>query len=265
MATQQDVIKKFMASLDKTTLSGTAALDEAIKACSNFGSMQEVIDKMISDCESVGNGKNFLLDYCGINLDNDDTGAITGFDAGGSAVKNAEDIVPETGELIKFTGNSFTVNGLTLQLEDNFSNLTDSQKFIWQGLYTWWAKGALDLIAESYGKNFGFDSNSSATFNTMYVYFSDRGDFAWIAGGNYLGISTNYYESISTENPNGLSKKTSFCLDRTLAHEFTHAVMIANIREFSSALLPDFIIEGMAELTHGIDDYRRMSISHLIH
>ena len=36
MSSQQEVIKKFMASLDKTTLSGTAALDEAIKNCSNF-------------------------------------------------------------------------------------------------------------------------------------------------------------------------------------------------------------------------------------
>ena len=34
--TQQDVIKNFMASLDKTNLKGTAALNEAIKACSSF-------------------------------------------------------------------------------------------------------------------------------------------------------------------------------------------------------------------------------------
>lgn len=36
MATQQEVIKAFMKSLDTTTLSGEAALDEAIRACSNF-------------------------------------------------------------------------------------------------------------------------------------------------------------------------------------------------------------------------------------
>ena len=133
-AAQQDVIKKFMASLDKTTLSGTAAVDEAIRACSNFNSTQEVIDKVVSDCRTVGNAKNFLLNYCGINLYNDDTGAITGWDAGGAIVKDAEDIVPETGELVNFTGNSFTVEGLTITLGDNknFSDLKDSQKFIWQ-------------------------------------------------------------------------------------------------------------------------------------
>jgi len=273
MATQQDVIKKFMASLDKTTLSGTAALDEAIKACSNFNSIQEVIDKMISDCKSVGNGKNFLLNYCGINLDNDDTGAITGFDAGGSFVKNAEDIVPEKGELINFTGNSFTVNGLTLQLSGNrnFSDLTDNQKFIWQGLYTWWAKSALDLIAESYGNNFGFDSNSSAGTKKIYIgfyknsYSSAAAQTTAISGQGEgddtcsiaIGINEDYYKNIDIKNPNGVA---DIYLDRALAHEFTHAVMYANIDTWN---LPEFIIEGMAELTHGTDDIRRISIYHL--
>ena len=275
MATQQDVIKKFMASLDKTTLSGTAAVDEAIRACSNFNSLQEVINQMVSDCRTVNNAKNFLLNYCGINLDNDDTGAITGFDAGGSVVKDAEDIVPETGELINFTGNSFTVNGLTLQLEENFNNLTDSQKFIWQGLYTWWAKGALDLIAESYGNNFGFDSNSSATTNTMYVNFDENHSnvLASMGYGYYnltLSINQYYYDVfLDTEDPNGhnvskgrffTSTPTDFYLDRTLAHEITHAVMMANIGTWN---FPKFITEGMAELTHGIDDERKNLISNL--
>ena len=33
MATQQGVIKSFMAALDKTTLKGSKAVDAAIKAC----------------------------------------------------------------------------------------------------------------------------------------------------------------------------------------------------------------------------------------
>ena len=116
--TAQDVIKKFMASLDKTTKSGTAALDEAIKACSNskFTTIQSVIDKMVSDCKTTNNATNFLKNYCGIDLTNADTGAITGLDAGGSTAKTAESIVPESGNLINFTGNSFTTNGITFKL-----------------------------------------------------------------------------------------------------------------------------------------------------
>ena len=50
MATQQEVIKKFMASLDNTTLSGAVALDTAIKYATNYKyyTIQEVIDAMIT-------------------------------------------------------------------------------------------------------------------------------------------------------------------------------------------------------------------------
>lgn len=41
-------------------------------------------------------------------------------------------------------------------------------------------------------------------------------------------------------------------LDRTIAHELTHCVMAANINYY--AKLPQFVKEGMAELTHGTDD-----------
>ena len=60
--TQQDVIKKFMASLDKTNLNGTDALNEAIKACSDskYTTIQAVIDQMISDCQKTNNADNFL-------------------------------------------------------------------------------------------------------------------------------------------------------------------------------------------------------------
>lgn len=47
--------------------------------------------------------------------------------------------------------------------------------------------------------------------------------------------------------------KTTY-LDRTIAHEFTHAVMSANISCFGK--LPLYVKEGTAELTHGIDDER---------
>ena len=46
--TPQDVIKTFMSSLDQTTLSAKAAMDEAIRACSNFTSMQDAINHFIN-------------------------------------------------------------------------------------------------------------------------------------------------------------------------------------------------------------------------
>ena len=98
MAMSQEVIKVFMRSLDQTTLTGISAVDEAIRACSNFDGLEDLISRFIDDRRKSLNGNTFLRNYCGIILDNADTGAITGYDAGGSSiVKTTESIVPESG------------------------------------------------------------------------------------------------------------------------------------------------------------------------
>ena len=51
---------------------------------------------MIADCRACGNADIFLRDYCGIILDNADTGAITGWDAGGLSIKTADNVIGET-------------------------------------------------------------------------------------------------------------------------------------------------------------------------
>ena len=280
--TVQEVIKKFMKSLDTTTLEGEKALDKAVQSCSDFSSIQDAINQMVSTCKSVNNSSTFLERYCGINLSNTDTGAITGYDAGGSEIKTAESIVPESGSLKTRTSNSFSTNGLTLKLvkfndddyENHFSSttyssLTDAQKYIWNALYTWWIPNCLDLLEESYGSNFSF--NSSSTVDTMHVGFVTESNntlalvASWTDGETTvdLDLKTNmtYYGEIDTSDKNGSSSSTSLYLDRTLAHELTHAVMSANIKYFSS--LPLFIKEGMAELTHGIDDVRTSTIKKL--
>lgn len=288
--TPKDVIKKFMAALDKTNLVGTAALDEAVKACSGskFTSIHGIINNMVEDCRIAGNAKKFLQNYCGIILGNIDTGAITGSDAGNSLTKSDESIVPEIGSLnTYFNGNSFTAKGLTFKLcklygSDNYdyhyvntdiNSLTPTQKYMWQGLYTWWARDALDLITQSYGKNFGFDSSSSATVKTIHVGFTyaDNNALAWVTNwaDDYgevvdldLTINMNFYDKVNMSDPNGsTSVRGAGYLDRTLAHELTHASMAANISDFNS--LPLFIKEGMAELTHGIDDERYYDIYQL--
>ncbi|MBR1730567.1 MAG: calcium-binding protein, partial [Selenomonadaceae bacterium] len=272
MSNQQEVIKKFMASFDNTTLNGTEALDEAIKVCSNFNSIQEVINKMISDCENAGSADDFLKNYCGIDLNNTDTGSITGKDAGGSKVKIAESVIPENGNLdTSFYERSFTINGLTVKLDDSYSTLTTDQLFIWQALYTWWTKGALDLISESYGKNFGFDNNSSASVKEITISFSEVLNSGTRAGTVYnfqnssatslrIDINMAHFDSISNGSFNG-DDEGLFYLDRTIAHELTHCTMYANINYAYE--IPLVILEGLAELTHGVDDGRKEEIERL--
>ena len=76
-----------------------------------------------------------------------------------------------------------------------------------------------------------------------------------------LQINMQYYNNIDFSdggNLDGDSGGSGGYLDRTLAHELTHAVMASNITGF--ACLPNCLKEGAAELVHGIDDYRTSAI-----
>ena len=195
---------------------------------------------MISDCESYNTADSsngwdkFLRDKCGINLDNRDTGAITGSDAGGSTIKTADSIVEEDGTLINFTDTSFTVNNLSVTLgemvdgsvaERSFSSLSTKEKYMWQSIYTWWMKGGLDLIAESYGENFSFTSESSATTKNFYIVFENSSSnfLAATYGGPYRGekatynlrthINLKYYSTASGKN-GSVKNNAQMSLDR---------------------------------------------------
>ena len=264
VATQKDVVQKFFAELVGTKSSGKAAVDAAVKACSNFKSTQAVIEKILADCKTLG-ANNFLLEKCGINLYNRDTGAITGSDAGGSTVKTIESIVPESGALKNFGNTSFTKNGLTFTLEENLAN--DDEKFVWKALNTWWAEKILNLLNESYGCSFTDSDVYFKNVTVAFAYEPSNSQLAWNhwydnkngkADGKVdkltLVVNMSKFKDISQTNPNGYSSSCDFYLDKTLAHELTHTIMHAKI--FSSYDLPSFIQEGVAELTVGIDDER---------
>ena len=276
-----NAIKKFMAALDTTTLSGTAALNEAVKACSNFSTAQEAINQLISDQNKSASTSDFLLNYCGINLNNSDTGAITGSDAGGNTTKTATSVVPESGAASYPSSTTFTKRGLTVTVPEK-SSLTSTQQVIVQGLYSWWIEEALKLVEESTGYSF---TDSDATVAKISIEFTDdstSGSLAYIS--NYwdtsnsfndkltkmalkegitkklkLTINSAYYSNIYSDEVNGYSNYGY--LDRTLAHELTHAIMAAKVNYYDN--LPLFLKEGLAELVHGADDNRQSDINYL--
>lgn len=259
---QQEIIKRFMYYLDNTNDSGKIALDGAINYASDgyFPDVNSLMKQMIADSRNLSLN-DFLVEKCGIDLSNKDTGAITGSDAGGTTTKTAKDIVPETGELdTSFNETSFTTeNGLTFHLAENTSS--QDELYIWQALKTWWADEGLKLIKESYDYSF---LDSDAVVKDIVVVFEED----YTANGNYLAytdylsdsgslvlaINKAYYNSFVNTDSNGESPEGEVYLDRTVAHELTHAVMMAKISNYWD--LPQFITEGTAELTHGIDDVR---------
>ena len=266
---QQEIIKRFMKSLDTTNLSGLKALDQAINYATGgyFANMTAAINQMLDDCKTLG-ANNFLLKKCGINLNNTDVGAITGSDAGGATTKTAASIVPESGKLDKtFKSTSFQVNGVTFRLTK--TSLTSNETYMWRALKTWWAAEGLNLIEKSFGISF-FDTD--AVTKEIDVVFENVADQDYLAymnfqknKGNYkliLNINTSYFKYFSSSDVNGQSsKKPEYYLDRTIAHELTHAIMMAKVNNYSN--LPRFITEGMAELTRGIDDLKKTKIKNL--
>ncbi|MBR2518588.1 MAG: hypothetical protein IKE46_02195 [Selenomonadaceae bacterium] len=264
----QSVIKNFMSVLDSTSKQGTAALDEAVAAVSKFKSWSELVNTMAADCTAYGSdGDGFLKDCCGIILDNNDTGAITGLDAGGGVTKTAESIVPENGSWSYPTSTSFKIQGLTVNVPEQ-STLSESAQWIVGALYTWWIGESLSLIKSSYGYSFN-ESGTTVKELTISFYDSTDGKMAasFYSSGQksselQLRINLNYFGNIDTTDPNGIGSSAALnYLDRTIAHELVHAVMSANVDWYAN--LPTFFKEGSAELVHGIDDKRYTTIKNL--
>ena len=263
MATQQEVMKAFMKSLDETELSGRDALDEAIQASSNFKSYSEVLGKFEKDRDATGdNWHRFLVEKCGIILDNKDTGAVSGSDAGGATAKGADDIIPEKGEAKYPEGSSFTVDGLTIYGIPPKEELTEDQQYIVQGLYSWWIRDALALLKESYGLTFTEEGTTNARMQLQFYESTSSNILALVQSishdnKNYesriLKVNMAKFKDMSWDNRRGITSGTGQSLDRTLVHELTHGIMYSNIKYVDDLPLP--IIEGgTAEIIHGIDD-----------
>ncbi len=225
MSTPVGVIKKFVKMLIETKSTGTAAVDEALKAVGavNYAAFKSTF----SDAQSGLSTQDFLEQKCGIRLHNDDTGAITGSDAGGKTIKTAESIVPETAKAVSLTKaqyNSFTKNGLTVNITYASGNggrdfgydeetYLAKQKLVTRALYNWWIPESLDLINESLGINF---TDGRANINTFNIKFDSSIDssYAMTLDFDYdLGYASNVTLKI---NPALLYNMTSSDKDGTL-------------------------------------------------
>ena len=290
MTTPQERIKALMTSLDNTSLHGIAALDEAVRACSSFSSAQNWLDSFLEDCQAAMDSgctvEQMANIVCGL-VRNNDTGAISGLDAGSGVEKTAESIVPEDSDasaaVMPALGSTATIDGLQVtwptqeELTAVISNGANASSvyFALKGLNTWWIHEAIKLGTSSYGLSF---TEPDTTINVIKVnmMYDDTGDYknslAWVSWSYYtetgvtadmsLNINMHYYNDLLTSNPNGYAPEyKQEYLDRTLAHEFIHALMVSNMNYMSK--LPLIFKEGIAELIHGIDDARGYAMSAL--
>lgn len=271
--TQQEVIKTFMSTLkNNTTLSGRTAIDAAVKSCSPFESYEDLINKFYDDFMEEKNWHTFLVKKCGIIIDNADTGAITGSDAGGTE-KTKDTIIPSKGKAKYPEGSSFTIKGLTIYGIPPKETLSEAQQYVVKGLYSWWIRDSLELIEKSYGLSFDENANNTRIKlefmndpndkGLAYCSYSDPTD-----GRDYeartMTVNLALFENMDLTSRHGSSESSdtnsnAMQLDRTIVHELVHGVMATNIPYFAD--FPHFLSEGgTAELVHGIDDERRKNI-----
>lgn len=154
-------------------------------------------------------------------------------------------------------------------LFDRTADLTNSvEQTIAAALYSEWIPNSLDLIKNSMGLSFA----TSSGVKDIGVYFSNESGnvLAYVTnwGGDRktqelaLTVNMNFYKDLVEGDVNGATAiPGAGYLDRTIAHELTHAVMASNIEGFSN--LYACIKEGAAEVVHGIDDERRSEIKAL--
>ena len=299
MATQQDVIKTFMKSLDESTqLTAKDAVDEAFNTASNtrFRNMPELIEAFLNDYNSYPKWEDFLREKCGIILDNEDSGSVTGLDMGNTKIKTDASIVPESGSAVQLdkyyreangknfrdvtnSGGaiSFTRKGLTVKVP-NYDKLIKSadsgneeakrKLIVINGLYTWWIENSLQLIEDSYGANFGFtDASSAATRDIELDLSKTDASVAAVEYANgklYLYVYMNHFTELDETDHNGKSPIGEL-LDSYIAHEMTHGVMNVNITGIKDVKyagdLGRLVSEGMAEITRGIDGTRLNQIT----
>ena len=237
----QDVIKNLVQAWNKTLLSGTAKLDESIKLSTHFNSIQEAINQMVADCRAAGDADTFLRKYCGINLDNDDTGAITGWDAGGLSVKTSNNVINETLSSLQhvpdYTNTTFTARDLTINISSTDDSLTADGKKVFDAFYSWWAEESLKLIEESYG----FKFSEGDTLNFSLIPSGSAWGQTWASGKVCINMGLTQFKNADDYNGNGV--------DKTIAHELTHVTQF----KFMGSL-PEFLQEGLADLTCGSDD-----------
>ncbi len=243
--TPVETMKRFVAYLDDTSKTDAEdALKYAVRECSGFYDMQDAIDCFIADCRNINDAERFLVEKCGIILDNNDTGALTGWDAGGMTVKTDASIVPADGDA-DYPSSTFTRHRFTFTVPSRYF-LNTQERLVVQAFYSWWADSIIDLIEDSYELKF---SSSDLNFNKAPIsFYYDSSDAAAAYGG--YGIDINMSQ-VSFEE----SDRTGGGLDKTLAHEMTHVIQYASFNEELIEDLPHFMIEGMADLTAGRDNW----------
>ena len=271
-------MKRFVAKLGVVN-ADAKGIDQAVRSATNgkFWSYKALLNSFLANWKkSVVTNRwsveKFVTTYCGMNFKNNDTGSITGLDAGGKVVKTKSSVVPNILPVDKWklpASQKTVIEGCTF-IWPNMKNLTNKEKYLLKGLHSSWIQGALRLIKQSFGIGFGTEQSSCNTITIKFVKDVPTRS-AWTST-NWLGnrvskitLYINKNVDFDMKSVDGVVKGNwvgDNRTDRNLAHELTHACLASNT--LGSYDLPLALNEGIAELVHGGDDTRKDYITSIL-
>ena len=168
----------------------------------------------------------------------------------------------------RISGKTLTYTG-----EEHASSILTMLK----GLENYWFDEAAKLAYDSFGVDFNdkniiirFCVNSPQNFSaaTGPLPLTENADAVESVPADYISVMINatMFTNLDASDPNGntYNANSGGCryLDRVIAHEMVHAVMIGagTMKEN----MPQFFTEGVAELVQGLDDYDGKNRQYLV-
>ena len=166
----------------------------------------------------------------------------------------------------RISGKTLTYTG-----EEHASSILTMLK----GLDNYWLDAAAKLAYDSFGVDFNdkniivrFVVNSPQKFSATTGPLPVNDDDSELVPADYISVMINatMFTNLDPSDPNGntYNANSGGCryLDRVIAHEMVHAVMLAN--GLLKENMPQFFTEGVAELVQGLDDYDGKNRQYLV-
>lgn len=246
-----DRIKKLLATMFSSKNNNSEALDEGIRSISNFSGAADLVNSVVIEANHYKvkgvSTDTFLLDRCGINLNNEDIGAITGADAGG-VLKTADSVVPEYSDerkwlpsdttsdigsnlIIKWPANVIASMNAKRDSGAPGDAYTPEERIV-SGLYSWWIAEGLKLVEESTGANLAI---TGKTWTLNIIFENTTKHTTRIATDTYnknikLYIDIGTFNDILIDKNGYNSNYRLYYFDRLVSHELTHATLTACLK-----------------------------------
>lgn len=232
-----DAAGQAIAARMTSSLRGTS---QALRSISDAGSMLQVADgAMASVTDSLQRLREMAVASGNASYTNADRGALQ---------KEAEQLIAHITQI----GTDTKFNGETVFAQETVSIGGDARKrAVLDGLQSGWLSSAEDMISQYYGISgdgakltVNLDDTDGA-YNTLASVSG-----TW-SGGKFADIHLNIDMADFGSDATADGGSAPLFSDRIIAHEMVHAVMS---RSMNMQSLPQWFVEGTAELINGADE-----------